>query len=294
MIRLILAFAFALLLTESGAVPAPEVERLNRDALTLTFNEDFKRPPSFYDPVSMRDGRWKTNFAFGIQDPASPQAWKTRTLRPNNELEYYAAPGDRPTAYLWQPGSLTLVARALPDPRHAQLPYESGLITTERSFKQRYGYFEARVTMPIGKGLWPAFWLLPPFRPDAKVQSQQEIDIFENVGRDGELYLTVHHDEGGTKVADPGKVAIDTVARPHDYGVLVTPTEISWYVDDMLVRRVANKDFHQPAYMLLNLAVGGDWPGAPDDTTRFPAKMKVEWVRAYALKSQTGRVDGAQ
>jgi beta-glucanase (GH16 family) len=71
------------------------------------------------------------------------------------------------------------------------------------------------------------------------------------------------------------------VVTPHDYGVLVTPDSVAWYLDRRLVRRVPNTDFHAPAYLLFNLAVGGNWPGRPDETTRFPAQMIVERIRVY-------------
>lgn len=193
--------------------------------------------------------------------------------------------------FVWKKGTLDIVAQPNPfrsDWRTHDLPYLSGLITTEKSFTQLYGYFEARVTMPVGKGLWPAFWLLPQWRhdlPPAAPRGQQEIDVFENIGKDGEVYATVHTDQNGRKVPDNGRIPIDTVAKPHDYGVLVTPTDVVWYIDEREVRRRPNKDFHQPAYMLINLAVGGDWPGNPDDTTVFPAVMRVDRVRAYALKT---------
>jgi beta-glucanase (GH16 family) len=74
------------------------------------------------------------------------------------------------------------------------------------------------------------------------------------------------------------------VGFPHDFGVLVTPEWIVWYIDSKEVRRRPNLDFHEPAYMLLNLAIGGEWPGKPDKATHFPARMTIHRVRAYSLK----------
>lgn len=286
--RIALAVA-GLFLSDSGASGAPG-PMLDRSQLVLRFEESFDTPPDFYHPVRRPAGRWKTNFFFSIQDSASPKGWESRTLRPNRELQYYGDPYDNLGAFEWSSGSLTIAGRPNPhlsDPRTHALPYLSGLITTERSFRQRYGYFEARVTMPVGQGLWSAFWLLPEPRVERGwpvADGQQELDIFENIGKNNEIYATVHRDVAGKKVADGARIDTAPVDQPHDYGVLVTPTQIVWYVDSREVRRTANTDFHRPAYMLLNLAIGGDWPGAPDARTRFPARMKIDWVRAYALR----------
>ncbi len=239
-------------------------------------------------------GRWKTNYFFGEQDADHPRGWTSRTLEPNGELQYYARPGDVPAAFVWKDGVLSLVAHPNPDPanrlRHG-LPFVSGLITTEKSFRLDEGYFEARMAFPQGKGLWPAFWLLPEPALEAGKPSNpggQEIDIVESIGEPGRIYLTVFTDTDGTKVKNAR--AFETRAdlgQFHVYGVLVTKSDIVWYFDDVEVRRVANIDFHRPAYLLLNLAVGGDWPGAPDASTKFPAAMRIDWVRAYRVKGST-------
>ncbi|MBK8272636.1 MAG: glycoside hydrolase family 16 protein [Sphingomonadales bacterium] len=270
------------------------VHRLDRSALVPVFDESFDRAPSFWDPESGQMGRWKTNYFFGEQDADHPRGWTSRTLEPNGELQYYARPGDVPAAFVWKDGVLSLVAHPNPDPanrlRHG-LPFVSGLITTEKSFRLDEGYFEARMAFPQGKGLWPAFWLLPEPALEAGKPSNpggQEIDIVESIGEPGRIYLTVFTDTDGTKVKNAR--AFETRAdlgQFHVYGVLVTKSDIVWYFDDVEVRRVANIDFHRPAYLLLNLAVGGDWPGAPDASTKFPAAMRIDWVRAYRVKGST-------
>ncbi len=266
---------------------------VDRSKLVMTFDEEFDRPPSFWNAATRPDGRWKTNYYFGIQDLADPRGWESRTLVPNGELEYYADAAGPSNPFSWEHGALALVARPNPDLAGVQthhLPYLSGLITTEKSFNQRYGYFEARIALPVGKGLWPAFWLLPqPKMVNGWAQpvGQQEIDIFECIGEQGALYFTNFSDDGGRKVADDVGRQFFTNAdltQYHSYGLLLTPTDIVWYFDDQEVRRRPNRDFHMPAYILLNLAVGGDWPGKPDTTTQFPARMRIDWVRAYKLK----------
>ena len=285
-------FAGSLMLCAcASAKDASQSNPLNRSVLVLTFEETFAKFPSFYDPINAASGRWKTNFAFGIQDPSSKLAWQTRTLRPNAELQYYGDPTAGTGSVEWKPGSLALIAQSNPyraDPRTNAMPYLSALITTQKSFQQRYGYFEARITMPVGKGLWPAFWLLPAYKmlkDPSQPQPQQEIDVMENIGKNGEYYATVHHAVGAPTEHDGEQIEIDRVDEPHDYGVLLTSAWIVWYLDQHEVRRRANTDFHDEAYMLLNLAVGGQWPGSPDAATPFPARMTVHRVRAYALKA---------
>ena len=290
-LRLVKAIAGICLLQPLGAVPQASSAgaRLDRSQLRLVFQEEFDSPPSFYDDTIAPRGRWKTNFAFGSQDRKAPRYWETRTLLPNNELQYYADPWRDADAFEWRDGMLTIAARPAsagePALEHG-LSYVSGLITSEKSFLQRYGYFEARVRMPVGKGLWPAFWLRPRFRVlgDPKLpQPPAEIDVFENIGKREELHLTVHYGTRQDKRHDSIALAVAPVDAFHVYGVLVSERDIVWYIDEQEVHRKPNHDFHHPAYMLLNLAVGGDWPGSPDGTTSFPAQMTIDWVRAHAL-----------
>lgn len=273
---------------KAGPQPA-----LDRSSLSLTFEETFDRAPSFREARKEPDGRWKTNFFFGVQEPDHPKAWTSRTIEGNGELQYYASPFGLPSPFEWKGGVLSIVAQKTPDAMRSRvhgLPYLSGLITTEKSFSQSGGYFEARVALPNGRGLWPAFWLLP----DPKIENGnpvhpggQEIDVFESIGEPGILYQTVFTDDKGAKVKDARKFQTSAdLGAFHTYGVLVTKAHIVWYFDDLEVRRVANKDFDRPAYLLLNLAVGGHWPGAPDARTRFPAKMQIDWVRAYRLNGK--------
>lgn len=285
-ITVMLSFAVTLAAPACGkAGPQPT---LDRSSLSLAFEETFDRAPGFRDAGKEPEGRWKTNFFFGVQEPDHPLAWTSRTIEGNGELQYYASPFVRPSPFEWKDGILSIVARKTPDAMLSRvhgLPYLSGLITTEKSFSQYAGYFEARIALPHGRGLWPAFWLLP----DPKIENGnpvhpggQEIDVFESIGEPGTLYHTVFTDRAGAKVKDAQ--AFETAADLgafHTYGVLVTKANIVWYFDDLEVRRVANKDFHRPAYLLLNLAVGGHWPGTPDARTHFPAAMRIDWVRAY-------------
>lgn len=282
-----LAAALALFCCEE----APRGTGLDRSRLALAFAEEFDRAPDFWHAASNPKGRWKANYYFGVQDPNAPDGWQSRTLVPNQELQYYGDPHEDMDAFEWQDGVLDIVGQQNPyadDPRTGRLPYLSGLITTEKSFAQATGYFEARIAYPSGKGLWPAFWLLPvPDMASGRPQAAgaQEIDIFESIGAPGQLYFTIFADNGGVKIPEQQPVQTDLdLSQFHTYGLLLTRDEVVWYVDDREMHRAPNRDFHRPAYMLLNLALGGEWPGAPDATTPLPARMRIDWVRAYRFK----------
>ena len=193
---LVAGIGFAIF-TLGPRIAAHGPNRLDRSALILTFEETFARQPTFYDPQMAPTGRWKTNYAFGPQDPRSLNAWQARTHAGSNEMQYYGDPVRGTGPFSWQPGALTIVGKPNPhlaNPASHQLPFLSGLMTTEKSFEQTYGYFEIRAALPVGKGLWSAFWLLPRFEvfPDPLVrQLPDEVDVFENIGNDSEIYAIV-------------------------------------------------------------------------------------------------------
>jgi beta-glucanase (GH16 family) len=292
-VALVVATAM-MVLSPDGPPSANAGAALDRRHLQLAFDEQFDRAPSYWDALTNPHGRWKTNYWFGVQQTLAEKGWEPRTLAPNEEMQYYGDPKIGMSAFEWRRGVLSIAARPNPfvmNPATHGLPYLSGLITTEKSFAQTYGYFEARIAYPSQKGLWPAFWLLPvPRAQGGQLQSPgtTEIDVFESIGEPGKLYFTYYPELANNQKNGNG-MALDTgldLSAFHTYGVLVTPKVIAWYLDDREVRRVENKDYHKPLYMLLNLAVGGKWPGAPGPDTRWPARMRIDWVRAYRL---TGR-----
>lgn len=253
---------------------------LNVSQYKLVFEENFTslnlRSPS--NP----DGRWDTKFQFG-----------GRTLSNNGEMEIYVDPeylGLGLNPFSLRKEGLVITAKPVNEALKARLGGEasfiSGLLTTEHSFFQTYGYFEMRARLPAGKGLWPAFWLLPENKT-----WPPEIDIFEVLGdRPDIAYMTIH----STVAQTVGfKVPVTDVADGyHTYGLLWGRQEIAWYFDGREVARAPTPaDLHIPMYLLINLAVGGHWPGAPDGSTRFPAELAVSYVRAYATPETIGRVE---
>jgi beta-glucanase (GH16 family) len=149
----------------------------------------------------------------------------------------------------------------------------SGLITTQPSFAQAFGYFEAGLQLPAGKGLWPALWLLP-----IDMTWPPEIDIMESIGDPLTAYMSTH---SKAEADFTQKVAVDGPGF-HTFAVSWDPGSVVWYVDRRVVaRKPTPADMHKPMYLLANLAVGGTWPGAPDDSTRFPARYRIAFIRAY-------------
>jgi beta-glucanase (GH16 family) len=282
--RAVVAGALALPACAGAAAPM-------RDVLPKpSFADDFTRPLSLYHPEASPQGRWKTNYWFGDQSDYASAA--TRTLP--GEKQFYADPvahGVNP--FHVRDGILEIRAErsTITDPRFgspypsgliakgAPFPYTSGILTTERSCRQRYGYFEARMAFPRGRGLWPAFWLLPEVHDPSL---RDEIDVVEWVGvHPNRLLFTAHGPENG------GSLARDDFTTPsefHSYGLLWTPKRLVWYVDQREIRTFRGHRLHQPMYMLLNLAVGG-WDGNDqEDPNAFPAALRVDYVRAYALR----------
>jgi len=141
---------------------------------------------------------------------------------------------------------------------------------------------EMRARMPRGRGMWPAFWLLH----NTDFDRRPEIDVVEMLGHQTDLvYHTYHRFDNGNLVSTPSFQAPgpDYAADFHTYSVLWEPGLIIWYVDGVERNRYQNGNVsHEDMYLLLNLAVGGWWPGDPDGSTPFPARYTIDYIRAYA------------
>jgi beta-glucanase (GH16 family) len=168
--------------------------------------------------------------------------------------------------------------------------YTSARLKTQGLFAQQYGRFEARAQMPSGKGLWPAFWMLGSNIDTVNWPACGEIDILETIGTDistnhGSLHAP-GYDPTGTYPLPGGQKYSDAF---HTFAVEWEPGAIRFYVDDQLyetqnesgVGDAGTWEFDHPFFLILNVAVGGSWPGDPDGTTTFPQTLKVDWVRVY-------------
>jgi beta-glucanase (GH16 family) len=263
-----------------GIAHAATGDRLDRSRLTLTFEDDFTAPLSLWNPRS-GEGRWKTCYWFGWQPTGRGCVDKSSRTIDTDGSQYVLvdAAYNNVNPFRQSNGQLAIeVAKnARPDdPKTAGRAYTAGMLTSEPSFAQRYGYFEIKMRLPAGKGYWPAFWMLP-----ADHAVPFEIDIMENHGKDpGTIYCTAHWGDG-TYTLFP--VQLDSVQNEHTYGVLWSREELVWYVDDVEVARTANRDLHSPMYVIAGMGVGGNWGGNPDANTKFPAEMLVDYVKVYRI-----------
>jgi beta-glucanase (GH16 family) len=213
----------------------------------------------------------------------------------NQELEYYT-PGAA-NAALDGDGHLAITAKA-ESPSGASCwygacRYTSARLKTKGKFEQTLGRFEARVRIPAGQGMWPAFWMLGNDIDGAGWPKCGEIDVMENIGREPEaVHGTIHGPgySGAGGIGGPFTLASGRFADDfHVYAVEWEPGVIRWLVDGKEYRSVTpgalppNTQwvYDHPFFLLLNLAVGGAWPGSPDASTAFPQQMLVDYVRVY-------------
>ncbi len=193
-----------------------------------------------------------------------------------------------------------LALRAVRDERGR---FTSARLKTEGKFAMTYGRVEARIRVPRGQGIWPAFWMLGETFATAGWPHCGEIDIMEVVGHEpGRLHQTLHGPgySGGAGLTHsltlPGGASLSD--GYHVYAVERSPGRIVWLFDGRVTRVLTPADLppgakwvfdDAPFFLLLNVAVGGRWPGYPDDTTTFPQEMRIDYVRVYPLAEDTTR-----
>jgi beta-glucanase (GH16 family) len=208
----------------------------------------------------------------------------------NLQLEYDT---DRPeNVSLDGGGKLRIIARKEPYKGSA---YTSARINTRGLFARARGRFEARILLPIGQGIWPAFWMLGAGFPDVPWPDCGEIDIMEYRGQEPNILVGSIH--------GPGHFGDDAISgryrfpdgnlneRYHLFAIEWNTESISWFIDGTQYHRVERGDlpqgarwvYNQSFFLILNVAVGGRWVGPPNDKTVFPQTMRVDWVRVYEL-----------
>lgn len=197
----------------------------------------------------------------------------------NNEQEYYQS--NNATV---ENGNLVITAKK---ETVGSNNYTSSRMTTQGKKEFTYGKIEARMKIPVGQGLWPAFWMLGANINSVNWPACGETDIMEHINADSILYGTIHWDNNG-HVQDGGNTAI-TPSGYHIYGIEWTDTNIRWYIDSTTYHTSpttagSSDEFHKPFFILFNFAVGGNWPGQVIDNSLFPAKMYVDYVRVYQKK----------
>lgn len=286
----ILAAAAALCSTLATADAATAQPRaLDRRGLQATFAEEFQtlHVADPRDPATWTARNWKTWYNHG-PDPFNVH---NRSLVANGENQVYTdaawphrdAAWTPPQSLSAQGGVLRIRADRTPPSWRSRTytrPYTSGMIAAWGMFAQRYGVFEARIKLPKGRGLWPAFWLL-----NASGGQPPEIDIMEFLGHDvNTTWVVAHYRRDGKHMSRNREVRhpIDMTRDFHTFSVDWRPQTITYFIDDEPVMQIPTPaDMHEPMYPILNLAVGGRWGGLPDARTVFPATMEVDWIRVW-------------
>jgi beta-glucanase (GH16 family) len=203
----------------------------------------------------------------------------------NSELQYYT---NRPENIKVENGFLKITARR---EQYMGQAFTSARIKTKGKFETKYGRLEARIKLPRGKGLWPAFWMLGSNSETAIWPACGEIDIMEYLGSSPTKVFGTVHGPGYSA----GNAITKTYTLPnsrfdtdfHVFGVEWDENYINFYVDNVLYNQITPSDvtgdwvFNNPFYMILNMAVGGNYPGAPNSETPFPQEMLVDYVRVY-------------
>lgn len=212
----------------------------------------------------------------------------------NNELEYYTT---RTNNARIENGHLVIEAR---QESYGGRDYTSARLLTRGKWSWTYGRMEARIKIPRGQGIWPAFWMLGTNIDSVGWPTCGEIDIMENIGKEpGTIHGTIHGPgySGGNGIGGPSTLSgVAAFADDfHLFAIEWQTNHIRWLVDGQEYFSVSPANlpggtqwvFNRPQFLLLNLAVGGNWPGNPDATTTFPQQMVVDYVRVYAPTTVT-------
>lgn len=272
------------------------------DAWIQVWSDEFNQS----DMSAPDENKWSYDIGTGTLYDI-PDGWG------NNELQYYT--DRRENSYI-QNGKL--VIKALRE-NYGNKSYTSARLISKNKGDWTYGRFVIRAKLPNNRpagvtdqtglnGIWPAIWMLPTDKVYGTWPASGEIDIMEMVGKEivnnnYSIFGTLHFGNPWSYTNSPYNLAVD--GQFHDFSVEWDPGEIRWYVDNHLfqTRRSSewyssgsggpNKPFDQNFHMLLNLAVGGTWPGSPDASTLFPQTMEVDYVRVYQ-RPATGIISGAE
>lgn len=246
---------------------------------TLTFQDEFDGPAGDA-PCASRWSRDLGGGGFG-----------------NNELQTYTDGSSN--AFLDGEGNLVVEARAesLTGADGITRCYTSARLKTQGKFSQTHGKFEARMKLPRGQGIWPALWMLGDSIDTIGWPECGEIDIMESIGPVATtLYGTLHGPGycGGDNVQRTIELAETMADSFHVYGIEWEPGEIRWCLDGECYGTIRQEEvpggrwpFDAPFFILMNLAIGGLWPGEPDSTTTFPQRLVVDYVRVWAQTSAT-------
>ncbi|MFF3611815.1 ricin-type beta-trefoil lectin domain protein [Streptomyces sp. NPDC002580] len=273
----------AVLVASASAVVAPAHAAPAAAAAAVTFQDTFDGPAG----SAVDSSKWQTETGDNVN---------------NHERQYYTS-GNKNAALDGQ-GHLVITARK-ENPANYQCwygtcQYTSARLNTSGKFTTTYGHVEARMKIPRGQGMWPAFWMLGGDIGQVGWPNSGEIDVMENVGFEPSAVHGTIHGPGYSGAAGigagytlpNGQVFADAF---HTFAVDWAPNSITWSVDGTVYQRRTPADlggntwvFNKPFFLILNLAVGGYWPGDPDGSTSFPQQLVVDEVKVTTSDGSTG------
>ncbi|MEM6841702.1 MAG: glycoside hydrolase family 16 protein [Bacteroidota bacterium] len=249
----------------------PEV--INYDEWNLVWSDEFEEP-------SIDSEKWSLQIGNGCPNLCG---WG------NNELQYYT---DREQNAFIEDGQLFI--------RAAREQYEGFAYTSARMISKdkgdfRFGRVEARARLPEGQGIWPAIWMLPTDEVYGSWAASGEIDIMEMVGHEpNTIHGTVHYNQWPNNKYQGGDypAIVDLSEEFHTYAITWEKDSIYWWFDDTnyfsihegQLSQAEQYPFNEKFHLILNLAVGGNWPGSPDGTTNFPQQLAIDYIRVYQRK----------
>jgi beta-glucanase (GH16 family) len=265
--------------------------------------------PALSAPAAVGPLTWADDFTGPAGAAPDPGRW-TREIggsgNGNHELQYYT--GSASNAALDGSGNLVITARR-ENPAgytcwYGTCQYTSARMNTASHFTQAYGRFEARLRVPRGQGMWPAFWMLGNNIGTVGWPNSGEIDVMENIGREPSTVHGTLHGPGYSGANGLG--AAYTIGGAfadafHTFAIDWAPGSVTFSVDGVVYERRTPTDtggnpwvFDHPFFIILNLAVGGDWPGSPDGSTAFPQQLAVDYVHVFAQGStaRVGQITG--
>lgn len=275
--------------TETDFVVSSQTVTMTATALGLGPNAGYSSPDSYdgynlvwSDEFSGTDlsENWTFELGDGCPDLCG---WG------NQELEFYKKENT-----VLQDGNLVISAkREITNGRS----YTSSRLITKDKKSFTYGRIDIRAKLPKGQGLWPALWMLGENISEVSWPRCGEIDIMEMIGgikdnQDGTVHGTVHWDNNGSYANYGGKTDLEFGVfndEFHVFSIDWDPQKIVWLLDGVQYHVIditppGLEEFHKPFFFILNVAVGGTWPGSPDVSTVFPQEMKVDYVRVFQKK----------
>lgn len=240
-----------------------------------------------FEGSTLNPDKWSYQYGTGAADGLS--GWG------NAELQYYT---DRPENVFVQNGQLHIVAQ---EESYGGMDYTSARIRSINNGDWRYGRFEIRAKTPEGQGIWPALWMMPTDAVYGGWPGSGEIDIMELIGHEPDvIHGTIHY--GPPHTFSGGAYTMSGGNFSDDFNVFALEWEkgeLRWYVNDILYHTETEwfsqgqgfpAPFEQRFHFIMNVAVGGNWPGDPDATTSFPQEMVVDYVRVYKDANATDHI----